>query len=81
MNGDTWIPAETMFEKALRVIKEARTTNWLWFKHPNIHVKYINIRVDMRTGDCVVTDNQGKLFDINTLKEQSPTGVRLHDES
>lgn len=62
----TWIPLEDILE----VVKKARTMEWLWFRGRNIDRKYINVRIDMRDGRCIITDNKGHPVTLAELQEQ-----------
>lgn len=73
MSVGEWLPSDKVFAKVNEVVKKALETKWFWFKNPNIHVKYINIRVDMRDGRCIITDNHGKMISVGQLELQEET--------
>lgn len=56
-------------ERALAVVQKARTGEWQW--PMNYRCKYIGLRVDMRTGSCVLTDRDGNPITFEELENQS----------
>ena len=68
-----WHPFVAVFSAVGKVIADAREGKWFWFRHPNVHLKYINIRIDMRDGNCIVTDNTGQVISIDELFQQEST--------
>ena len=50
------------------VMNEARAGNWHWFK--NTKCKYVELRVDMRDGGCIIKDREGKRIDPKDLAFQ-----------
>lgn len=73
MSAGEWRPIAEVFPRVSEVVKKALETKWLWFNNPNVHVKYINIRVDMRDGRCIITDNQGRMISVDQLELQEET--------
>ena len=60
-----WIP----IERVLEIIKLSRDHKWHWGSTKGMRGKYLDLRIDMRDGDCVVKDREGNLVDIDELKE------------
>jgi hypothetical protein len=61
-----WIP----IEKVLEIIKLSKEHKWHWGSTKGMKGKYLDLRVDMRDGHCVVKDRDGNLIDIEELKTQ-----------
>lgn len=59
-----WDDIDVLFE----VIKLSRKHKWSWVK--NWNCKYLNIRVDMRDGGCIITDREGQRIGPDALKWQ-----------
>ena len=55
-------------DDALAVIELARAGKWNWCE--NTQCKYIELRIDMRDGGCIVKDREGKRIDPETLRKQ-----------
>jgi hypothetical protein len=53
---------------ALAVIELARAGRWVWMENPQC--KYIELRIDMRDGGCIIKDREGKRIDPATLAKQ-----------
>lgn len=64
-----WKPLETVYAPLKALIDRARKCDWFYFRN-SPSSKYINIRVDMRSGDCLVTDNAGHTISIEELNFQ-----------
>lgn len=56
-------------DDVLRVLQLARAGKWSWFG--NTRCKYIDVRIDMRDGCCVLKDREGKRIDLATLSKQA----------
>jgi hypothetical protein len=52
----------------IRVLQMSRDGRWVWFR--NTQCKYVNLRVDMRTGACLIMDRDGKRIDPSDLEYQ-----------
>lgn len=63
--GNNWIP----FAKVFEVISFASSGKWDWVWNPRC--KYINIRIDMRDGHCVIFDRDGKQITLEELQYQN----------
>lgn len=59
----------------LPVLKAASKGDWSWMN--NGRCKYIELRIDMRDGGCIVRDRDGNRIDIETLKHQKFEGKGL----
>lgn len=66
-----WFHAFQLPEAAIAVAEVARKapTRWLGV---GVHVKYVDIRVDMRTGDFCFIDNEGNRLDDETIEKLFP---------
>lgn len=54
----------------LKVFNNAMSGSWHWYK--NSRCKYVELRVDMRTGHCIISDRYGKRIDPRDLAFQYP---------
>jgi len=54
--------------EVVNVVNKAKNDEWNWTK--NIRCKYINVRIDMRDGACLVFDNDKKPITVNELLKQ-----------
>jgi hypothetical protein len=54
----------------IRVLQGSRDGSWVWWK--NSRCKYVNLRVDMRTGHCILMDRDGQRIDPTELEWQYP---------
>ena len=62
-----WIPLENVIE----IVKDASRRvhdGWNWYR--NTRCKYINVRIDMRDGHCVIQDRHGTPISLEELKYQ-----------
>ncbi len=59
-----WIP----FSQVIEVVNRSLKGNWNWFS--NNRCKYINLRIDMRDGHCVLKDRDGQSITIEQLGYQ-----------
>lgn len=59
-----WIPVADV----MAVIDAAKQGKWTWLL--NIRCKYIDLRIDMRDGRCVLKDRDGQVITIEQLKNQ-----------
>lgn len=55
-------------DEVTKIIELARQDNWLWFR--NSRCKYLNLRVDMRDGSCLIKDRDGNPISIDELRHQ-----------
>lgn len=53
----------------LKVLELARAGKWNW--GANSQCKYIEVRIDMRDGGCILKDHEGNRIDLETLQRQS----------
>lgn len=60
-----WKPSAEVFETIARLLEDCK---WRWSR--NTRCKYVDVRIDMRDGKCVLTDRHGKDLTIDELKEQ-----------
>lgn len=56
------------FAVVTETIAKSLSGEWLWWR--NSRCKYINVRIDMRSGDCIITDNQGQRIGPSELRHQ-----------
>ncbi len=61
---NTWDHISDFF----RVLRRAESGQWHWFK--NSKCKYVELRVDMRTGNCIIKDRDGNRIDPKDLEFQ-----------
>lgn len=59
-------------DDALAVIELARAGKWHWCE--NFECKYIELRIDMRDGGCLIKDRNGNRIDPADLAKQA-TGL------
>ena len=52
----------------LRVLQTMRQGKWHWMR--NNRCKYVEVRVDMRDGRCIIRDRYGKRIDSRDLEYQ-----------
>lgn len=50
------------------IVAKSLSGEWLWWM--NSRCKYINVRIDMRSGDCLITDNHGQRIGPAELRHQ-----------
>ena len=55
-------------DDVISVINKVREGKWLWWKNPRC--KYIDVRIDMRDGGCIIMDREGNRIDPNDLQAQ-----------
>jgi hypothetical protein len=53
-------------------LKAASKGEWTWFN--NWPCKYIELRIDMRDGGCLIRDREGNRIDPETLRHQAFQG-------
>ena len=67
------------FEEFLAVYNKMLNEDWIWYK--NMDCKYVDIRIDMRDGGCIIRNREGKRISPEQLAWQysaeTPNG---HDE-
>lgn len=64
IEGNIWDQIEDVVE----VIKASREHNWSWAR--NTSCKYLNVRIDMRDGGCVILNRDGKRISPDQLRWQ-----------
>lgn len=52
-------------EDVIDVINLARKGKWIWWK--NCDCKYINVRIDMRDGGCIIKNGKNERIDPKDL--------------
>lgn len=62
MPNEKWVPIE-------EVVKVLSDPAWQWYL--NNRCKYLNLRVDMRDGGCLIKDRHGKTITLEQLKAQA----------
>ena len=55
-------------DDVLKVLELARAGKWQWFS--NSRCKYIELRIDMREGGCILKDREGKRIDVADFAKQ-----------
>ena len=63
-------------DDALAVIELARAGKWSPYE--NFRCKYIELRIDMRDGGCIIKDQEGNRIDPAELRKQ--TSGRMHGD-
>lgn len=56
------------FEKIMAVVQKAREGAWDWGRNPQC--KYIDVRLDMRDGHCIISDRDGTPITLEELEYQ-----------
>ena len=64
---DRWIPIEKIME-VVNVSKDEDDHSWYW--GGNFKCKYIELRIDMRDGCCLLKDRKGNEITLKQLKHQ-----------
>lgn len=59
------------FEDFLNVYKLMKEKKWEWSCNPKC--KYVNLRIDMRDGGCIIMDRDGNRIDPKDLEYQYTT--------
>lgn len=59
-------------DDVLPILEAARRGDWNWFN--NWRHKYIEIRIDMRDGGCILKDRDGNRIEPADLHKQSGPG-------
>lgn len=78
-NQNTIVPGLTAIEKTkqniwdhfgpvLKVLKKASQGKWTWTQ--NTQCKYIDLRIDMRTGHCILKNRNGDRINIEDFEKQ-----------
>lgn len=57
------------FKEVLNVIDDMQVNDWYWFR--NMKCKYIDLRIDMRSGHFILCNRDGERIDIEDLKRQN----------
>lgn len=52
----------------IAVLKRVKSRNWFWWK--NSRCKYIDVRIDMRDGGCLIRDKFGNRINPSDLAHQ-----------
>lgn len=52
----------------IRVLREMKSGKWNWYK--NSKCKYVDLRVDMRDGACIIRDRNGNRISPKELAHQ-----------
>lgn len=66
-----WFHATDLVNVAAVIYSTARSEPTRWLKH-GILCKYVEIRVDMRTGDFVLRDNDGNILTNEAIELMFP---------
>ena len=61
---NTWVS----INKVLDVINKVKTREWMWIK--NSKCKYVNLRIDMRDGHCLIFDGDNNHIELKDLEFQ-----------
>lgn len=64
--GDPWL----CISEVLKVVQKAKSGEWCWTKSEGFLCKYVEVRIDMRSGKCLVSDRRGKLLTLKDLNYQ-----------
>lgn len=57
-------------DEILPIINDARNPHGTWSWARNSRCKYISLRIDMRSGDCIIKDSDGEVITLEQLKYQ-----------
>lgn len=64
-----WDKLQDVGEAVVDVIKDEK---WIWVM--NSRCKYVSMRIDMRSGHCILVDREGNRISIDQLKYQYKSG-------
>lgn len=64
IEGNVW----DHLSDVIPTLKAASDGKWCWTG--NSRCKYIELRIDMRTGHCILRDSEGNRIDPKTLQHQ-----------
>lgn len=64
---NVWDNVAVVFE----TIQNSLSGKWLWWRCPAC--KYIDVRIDMRSGNCIIRNNQGQRINPADLRYQAGT--------
>lgn len=62
--GNVW----DHIEDFLKVYERSKSGDWKWYA--NSKCKYVELRVDMRSGHCIIRDRDGNRVDPKDLEHQ-----------
>lgn len=62
-----------IIERFLEVLEKARAHDGSWSWVFNTRCKYVTVRVDMRTGDCIFSDRAGAPVTLDDILKQHRT--------
>lgn len=66
---------DNLIDHVVPIVELAKRHKWCWFNSPfRQRVKYINVRIDMRNGHCIITDNDGNRINPEDLAAQRKRG-------
>lgn len=54
--------------QVLDVVRASICGEWAWPR--NVNCKYIDVRIDMRSGECLIRDRHGKVITMEELTRQ-----------
>lgn len=63
-----WESSKEVIKAVQQTIKDSLSGRWWWAK--NSRCKYIDIRIDMRDGKCVLMDRESQRISIEDLQKQ-----------
>lgn len=61
-----WIPFKEVGDKILELSSESSSWTWAY----NSQCKYVDVRVDMRDGHCILVDRHGNPIKLDDLERQ-----------
>ncbi len=67
-DGSTIETKWVSIDEVTKILSLAKENKWFWFK--NTRCKYLNLRVDMRDGHCIIKDRDGNKITIDQLNYQ-----------
>lgn len=67
-----WVP----IEKVLEVVVKAKEKTWHWHESRGFRCKYIDIRIDMREGHCMIRDRNGNHITLEELQYQHQENLK-----
>lgn len=59
---------DNLMTDVLPILRKALVFKWSWWKNPDC--KYIDVRIDMRTGHCIIKNNKGERINPEDLAYQ-----------
>ena len=71
MPESKWKPLSPIIDRIMLVLARSRDGRWSWARTAKCECKYIDVRIDMRTGDCIILNRESEIITIEQLEEQN----------